>query len=227
MAATNYIDPAGNVVLVLTGGGSQNAPRFCVNSHLLCHVSPVFRAMLGHHSRFKEAQSLREAGAMSTSLSGPIVPVDIQLEGDDPKALTVLIWIVHHRADMVPSRLSVTELYDLAILMDKYQIKATVVKIWSEHVWLPVSPSGSITWTKSLDWNDYRLLFISYALRHQALFRIISEYMIKNITLNTLAHYYADADASSHDPCGQWYSLLPETVMCLQLHIPSRIDETY
>jgi len=81
-------DPDGDVILVIPSEALERTARFQVNSHSLCIASSVFRAMLGASARFKEGNALRNRDAGSP-------PIEITLGDDNPKALAVLLRIVH------------------------------------------------------------------------------------------------------------------------------------
>ena len=73
--ANIQFDPDGDVVLLLKN--CKGTARFQVNSSILCMSSPVFRAMLGTKSHFKEAQEL-------ASRDPSTAPVGVNIEDDDP-----------------------------------------------------------------------------------------------------------------------------------------------
>ena len=73
-------------------------------------VSPVFKAMLS--GQFKEAGMLRELGF-----------VEIPLLDDDPKALAILLDIIHGHIDRVPLQVELKTLTELAIEIDYYQFQ--------------------------------------------------------------------------------------------------------
>ena len=88
--ASIEFDPKGDVLLVLSTG--SGIARFRVNSHILCISSPVFRAMLGEQSQFKERAALSARTPTSE-------PLELPLADDDPKALGVILRVIQRQYD--------------------------------------------------------------------------------------------------------------------------------
>ena len=88
--------------------------QFRVTSQTLCAASPYFRDMPGPGSTFKRACDLR-GGVGSNS-----EPWTIVTWGGDPHALAVLLYALHFRSEKVPRVVSFDELWELAVLCDKY-----------------------------------------------------------------------------------------------------------
>jgi hypothetical protein len=87
--------------------GESPVHRFMVSRNTLCMASPVFRAMLT--GRFIEAWK-----------------DEIQLEGDDPDAMLIVLRIAHLRFSEVKRFFrKPSELVSLAIICDKYDMVAT------------------------------------------------------------------------------------------------------
>ncbi|RPB26214.1 hypothetical protein L211DRAFT_847372 [Terfezia boudieri ATCC MYA-4762] len=104
---TVQFDPDGFVILVIPSK---------VNSHSLFLASSVFHAMFGANAPFKEGNSLRNRDAGS-------LPIEIKLGDDDPKALAILLRLVHFQLNLVPRTLSGDQLYQLVIICDKYDLR--------------------------------------------------------------------------------------------------------
>jgi hypothetical protein len=102
-----------------------------VSSHVLCTSSPVFRAMLGPNSQFKEASELRKCSVES--------PYELSLKDDYPHALTVVLLALHCRCEMVPVDLTFRNLLELAIICDKYDCRGGVLP-WVETWTAPWKP---------------------------------------------------------------------------------------
>ena len=160
-------DPEGDVILIIPFETQRT--RFQVNSQSLCLASSVFRVMFGSNAHFKEGEALRNRGASSP-------PIDITLGDDDPKALALLLRIAHHQYDWVPRTLSGDQLYEVAIVCDKYDMRQ-VLGLWLDQ-WIPVDTKcgGNIGGDK---W-----LFIAYAFGSEALFTKLSKELILNSTLD-------------------------------------------
>ncbi|KAF8426733.1 hypothetical protein EV426DRAFT_592600 [Tirmania nivea] len=159
-------DPDGDVILVIP---SEAQKRFQVNSHSLCLASSVFRVMLGANARFSEGNALRNRDASSP-------PIEITLGDDNPNALALLLRIVHHQYDWVPRTLDDNQLYQVAIVCDKYDMRG-VLGLWLDQ-WIPedTKSGGKITGDQ---W-----LFIAYAFGKQALFTELSKDLILTSTVD-------------------------------------------
>ncbi|PUU83479.1 hypothetical protein B9Z19DRAFT_1112366 [Tuber borchii] len=103
--------------------GSLRKWRFKVSSQVMCLVSPVFRAMLGPSSMFKEACELRASPSCYR----------LSLEDDDPEAFLAILYVLHCQTEKVPSSISFEDLFHMAIICDKYDC-ALAVAVWVD-IW--------------------------------------------------------------------------------------------
>lgn len=188
------IAPHGDLVLSLpTRGGLM---RFRVASQILCLSSPVFLAMLGPSSSFKEASELR---ANSHAGSEPYV---LSIEDDNPRALAVIFYALHFQNPMVPLAMNDREtVWHMAVICDKYDFTAALsiwinlwAKQWREFV---IYNSGHGYW-----------LFISWTFGLADIFTAVS----KNIILGG---YYGTADGSFLSEGGHGFDgfTIPDCVM--------------
>ena len=106
------MDPGGDVILVVPF--DQGKISFQVNSGMLCLASPVFRAMLRLNSNFKEASALHAFSSGSL--------FEITLKEVNPKALAVVLRVIHMKYDSVPKSLDEDQLYEVAVVCDKYDM---------------------------------------------------------------------------------------------------------
>jgi hypothetical protein len=160
MAAVDVV-PYGDLILEVSS--DAGTARFKVSSQVLCIASPVFRAMLGPSSSFKEACELR-ASAISSE------PYVLQLGEDDPQALVVVLNALHLQGSKVPISISFQNLVDLAIICDKYDC-APGVTLWAD-VWTEV-------WKKyALEPGFERWLFISWTFGIDEIFMSLSKKLI-------------------------------------------------
>ena len=113
----------GDVILKIPA--AVGTMKLRVASRVLCTTSPVFRAMLGPDSQFKEAYELRMHSVKK--------PYELSLEDDHPYALTVILMALHSRSDMVPVDPAFKDLVELAIVCDKYDCRGGVFP-WGD-VW--------------------------------------------------------------------------------------------
>jgi len=180
-------DPHGDVILVIP---SQNDPsavaRFQVNSGVLCLASPVFQAMLGSYSRFKEATNPRLAtiGAGGAQHGSSSPPIELPLPDDDPDTFAVVLRILHLQFHKIPTAMLALgedeekyKLYQMAIICEKYDLKH-VLLYWLE-MWtsLRLNELGYKNITMSTTTGS-RWLFIAYAFGYSRLFNLVSRELI-------------------------------------------------
>ncbi|RPB00492.1 hypothetical protein L873DRAFT_1736423 [Choiromyces venosus 120613-1] len=134
--------------------------RFKVSSQVLCLVSPVFRAMLGPSSMFKEACELR-ASSSGYSLS---------LEGDDPEAFGAILYVFHCQTEKVPISVSFEDLFHIAIICDKYDC-ALAAAVWVD-IWTTVWRQFAFETTYS-EW-----MFISWTFSLPSVFEPLSRKIV-------------------------------------------------
>jgi hypothetical protein len=107
---TVAIAPDGNLILELPK--NTTIFQFRVSSSALCLASPVLRAMLR-----------RNFGDLRATIESDQEPYKLDIEGDDPVALFVVLHILHLRSDKVPHTISFENMDDLAavaVWCDKY-----------------------------------------------------------------------------------------------------------
>lgn len=114
----DVIDPDGDVFFETFSSSLGRQRRLRVSSQVLCLVSPVFDAMLGSTSLFKEASALRANGTAVVALGD-----------DDDEALVIVMNAAHQNRHLIPTRISVKVLYEIAVLCDKYDM-VRVVGSW-------------------------------------------------------------------------------------------------
>lgn len=101
-------DPEGDLKMVLDKG------TLLVSRKVLTLSSNVFRAMLGKGSKFMEA------GDSNRNQDGVQI---IQFPEDQYETMTVVANVIHLQFDKVPKEVSFQQLYQIAILCDKYDLK--------------------------------------------------------------------------------------------------------
>lgn len=157
------ISAHGDLILELTF--KRGRARFKVSSQVLCLASPVFRAMLGPASRFKEAVELRES---TTTIEPYVLPI----EDDDPEALAIVLFAIHLQNSKVPTFIKEKRtIWNMAIICDKYDCTAAV------SVWVDVWAEG---WRKRAFRNSGHglWLFISWTFGLADVFNAISKKII-------------------------------------------------
>ena len=133
------IASSGDVILNIPAAAGSMKLR--VSSHVLCTTSPVFRAMLGPHSAFKEASELRMCSAGN--------PYELSILDDYPYALTAVLLALHCRSELVPVNPGFKDLVELALVCDKYDCPGGLLPwldTWTA-VWKPtILESGYEEW---------------------------------------------------------------------------------
>jgi hypothetical protein len=99
----------GDVILVV---GNENA-RLRVNSQSLRSASKMFGAMFGPD--WLEGQRLSKE-----------LPTEVALPYDDVGAMRTICCVIHHRNDLVPENPTTKEVLQIAIVVDKYDLKVAL-----------------------------------------------------------------------------------------------------
>ena len=105
---TYEVDPKGDLYL------EHKDARLLVSSKALSLASPVFSTML--NSRFREGMANHQGIDKPT----------ISLTNDDEESMRIICGVIHHNFDMVPNKITVYCLLDLAKLGDKYDCMAAL-----------------------------------------------------------------------------------------------------
>lgn len=159
---STMIDPHGDVNLVLDDG------TFKVSRKALCLSSPVFLAMLDDDSQFWEASD-------KAACKGRIR--DIPLREDDFDTMEIVMRIIHHQNDTVPTKVSFQQLNEIAVVCDKYAFRELLIPwsfLWSQPYLDSVEKDGFESW-----------LFISIVFRNEDAFTRITKHLILNTSLSS------------------------------------------
>ena len=187
-------DPDGDCILVLPC--EHGITRFQVNSHTLCLASAVFRAMLSAKSNFREGQSLA-----SRSTNSP--PLEIIIADDDPPALATVLQILHFQYDCVTESPTTDQLFLVAVICDKYEMRQALELWWKGSSKPPIMEHGSY----------HKWLFIAYTFAKGDLFTKLSKHLILNTSLDP------DSDQLLHN--GEIYNIyIPATVIGICIFNP-------
>ena len=156
-AATIIIDADGDLTIRLKGG------KLKVSRKVLSISSPVFHAMLGAECRFKEStdKEFERDGTRTVSF-----------EDDDFQTMAMIARIMHLQSDKVPDKLTFQQLYQVAILCDKYDLKRCLgywPKSWSTPYLDPYGTEGYEGW-----------LFMSIVFGYDGLFKEVTRHLILN-----------------------------------------------
>ena len=174
LASAAVMDPEGDIVLVIPT--DKGKARFQINSSTLCVASAVFRAMIGRHSRFKEASVLAAIRADSSS-----TPCELTLEDDNQYALGVVLRIIHMKHHLVPKYLDEGQLYEIAVICDKYDMSQATM-LWADRWIANLVPNES---AKPPTVIGHKWLFISYVFARKELFYELSHELILTTITST------------------------------------------
>ena len=154
---TLVIDPEGDLYMKLDGGSLK------VSRKALSLSSPVFLAMLGANSKFRETtdKTLDHDGVQLVSF-----------EDDNFETMTVIARIIHLQSDNVPATMTFKQLYQVAVICDKYDLKRCLgpwTNIWATPYLDCYSRQGYEEW-----------LFMSIVFRYDGLFKEVTRHLIIN-----------------------------------------------
>ena len=210
--ATVQFDVDGDILLLLSS--SEGSARFQVSSSALCLASPVFRAMLGAKSKFKESKDLQEKKCGEP-------PLEITLGDDDPKALAIILRIIHHQPSYVPESLSEQNLWQIAILLDKYDLREAT-KFWID-LWVKpyLNPAGQPLALSSY-FTGGRGIFLAYAFGNEILFKSISKDIILTWTSIEGQHLESPSGNSTLLDAGSFW-FVPQSIIGIYMPRPSQL----
>ncbi|KAK1244403.1 hypothetical protein MKX07_003202 [Trichoderma sp. CBMAI-0711] len=114
---TVQLDPEGDAVLSIKGSGGNKS--YLVSSRVLSLASPVFSKMFSPN--FKEGIQTRRGDRPCISLGE-----------DDPKAIGLILSILHYNCSQVPFDLEPAALAAIAVHCDKYGCNEAL-KPWAAH----------------------------------------------------------------------------------------------
>jgi hypothetical protein len=155
-------DPDGDVVLNCYGPNPDTTTSFRVSSKVLKLASPVFVRMLS--PSFKEGQELLQADR-----------VEIDLEDDDTPSMSLILDVLHYKADREFHCLDAEALALLAIHCDKYDCAKALkpwVSTWFEGMYESSQPGMDL---------GYQLL-AAYMFNDRKKFFEISRVALEEIT---------------------------------------------
>ena len=154
---TLVIDREGDLYMKLDNGSLK------VSRKALSLSSPVFHAMFGANSKFKEATDMTPASD----------GVQIVLFKDDNfEAMTLVARIAHLQSEDVPTTLAFNQLYQVAVICDKYDLKRCLgpwTKIWATPYLDCYARQGY-----------EKLLFISVVFQFDELFKDVTRHIVIN-----------------------------------------------
>ncbi len=163
------IDPGGNLQMDFVDRTNDNDGQLrglLVSKHTLRLSSPVFRRMLADDSGFHESRN------KTTNKDGIQV---IHFEEDDVASMEILMNAIHLQNHRVPITLTITQLEELAIVCDKYDIRC--LEPWAEMWSRPYLDDGCSSLT--------RLLFVATVFSLADWFVSLTRGLIVRTTLSS------------------------------------------
>ena len=162
------IDSDGDLWLQLAGG------KILVSRKVFCLSSKAFNAMLGS-SRFGES-------------ANPILANDgiqvVSLPEDDYESMRVVAHIIHLQSDLVPRNLPIQQIYNIANLCDKYDLRQCLGPwpgLWIKPYGM-TPPDGN--------WSEY--LLVATTFRQSELFTAVTQNLILNASLDSSGELTTD-----------------------------------
>lgn len=135
-----------------------------VSSQILRSTSRVFRAMFGPDSGFKETVNVRRA-----IIGLPASAAVISLDGDS-EALGIVLKFLHHRVELLPTKVKFTKLVKIAEICNKYDLRQALKPLIDK---LSKPFADKIYETGYEDW-----LLISYVFGYEDIFTKVSKELI-------------------------------------------------
>ena len=170
-----YCDPDGDRRI---SAGSPGCEReFVVSSKAMGLACKPWKAMLGEKGAFLEA-----TGSHHAQKEPPIHFYD-----DDVNTLSILLNAAHLRYAHIPASLRLNELFNLAVLCDKYDA-ARLVQPWVDH-WIQHREYSS----RDLD-NVEKWLFISWTFGREKLFSKLSTLLLQSLYPNDDGWWELDSE---------------------------------
>lgn len=159
--ATLVIDPEGDLYMKLDDGSLK------VSRKALSLSSPVFLAMLGANSKFKEAtdRTLDHSGVQVVSF-----------EDDNFETMTIIARIIHLQSDKVPATITFKQLYQVAVMCDKYDLKRCL------GPWTNIWATPYLDCYKRQGYEEW--LFMSIVFQYDDLFKEVTRHLVINTEIS-------------------------------------------
>ena len=158
---TVVIDPEGDLYMKLDTGSLK------VSRKTLSLSSPVFLAMFGAGSKFKEVtdKTLDHEGVQI-----------VTFDEDNFEMMAVIANIMHLRSDVVPNTLTFKQLYQIAVLCDKYDLKRCL------GPWTSIWATPYLDCYARLGYEEW--LFMSVVFKYDGVFKEVTRHAIINAELS-------------------------------------------
>ena len=158
---TLVIDPEGDLYMKLDTGSLK------VSRKTLSLSSPVFLAMFGASSKFKETtdKTLDHEGVQI-----------VTFDDDNFEIMAIIANIMHLRSDVVPNTLTFKQLYQIAVLCDKYDLKRCL------GPWTSIWATPYLDCYSRLGYEEW--LFMSVVFQYDSVFKEVTRHAIINAELS-------------------------------------------
>lgn len=146
--------------------------QYQVASQVLWTASRVFWAMFGPESVYKEATELRRSQLLGTPTA---IPLD-----DDSHAFEIVLMALHHQIELLPERVEVEVLVQIAVIVDKYELHQAL-KLVTDKLFSGAKDalfSGAMG-ALAVPGNE-NLLFCCYVFRKEEEFADLSKRLIQS-----------------------------------------------
>ncbi|KAF8246101.1 hypothetical protein K440DRAFT_662334 [Wilcoxina mikolae CBS 423.85] len=169
MTPTIYnIDPSGDVTLNLASDDQSQSilATAKVSSKCLSLGSPVFAAMLRPNASFLEGSQLEQTGSTK-----------VTLVGDNIETMIIVVRALHYRSRQLPTSLTIDELFNLALVVNKYDCFQPLfpwIRLW-------VTPHRT---TATFFGTYHKWLYISWVFEESVLFTSITKKLISETKLD-------------------------------------------
>jgi hypothetical protein len=168
MALEAYeIDPDGDVFVCLqddAGDDEVTTVTVRCSSKVLSLASPVFKAML--QPAFRAGHRLQQTGS-----------TEVNLEDDDWPAMLIILYALHLQNQHVSSAPSQAQLFEIAVLADKYDLYQAL-RPWHE-LWLNRHRSTVLGGARYEQW-----LFIAWVFRDSDIFKRTTRKLLLETVIN-------------------------------------------
>lgn len=163
---TILVAPDGDVLLVVGEGKARVNLR--VNSANLIAASKVFKNMFSHN--FREGQELASRAIESSCANHE--PVSIPLPDDDPKAVTIIVQMLHSPLNKVSQDKSIYSIIKYAEMVDKYFFQAALAQT-TETLFICFLKHKGRHIAEVVSWLHAALL-----LDHSKAFKLVTKYLL-------------------------------------------------
>jgi hypothetical protein len=144
-------------------GECERSKTFVISAAVMCIASPVWRAMFSPSGRFMEAVQSAETK-------------DVHFGEDDADALLLILRIAHLQFREIPEKIGFTELLNVAVICDKYDMAEIVqpwLSRWKDRLKYSATEKGYEGW-----------LFISWTFGLPKIYEQVAQNLVLHLTMS-------------------------------------------